>query len=142
MGYTIGKGTIIYHPELSTFCEGVVFGERCKVHSHCWFGKNVKIGNDVMIQAFTFIPEWVEIEDNVFIGPHVCFTNDVRPPSFGKHWGKTLVKKGAVIGAGTKILAGVVIGENSIVGMGSVVLHNVPDNETVVGNPAKVLTRR
>lgn len=142
MGYTAGKGTVIYHPELSTFCDGVVFGERCVVHSHCWFGKNVRIGNNVRIQAFTFIPEWVEIEDDVFIGPSVVFTNDRKPPSFGEHWAKILVKREAVIGAGAKILARVVIGEKSTVGMGAVVLHDVPDGETAVGNPARILTRR
>lgn len=77
------------------------------------------------------------IEDNVFVGPHTCFTNDKHPPS--NKWEMTLVKEGAVIGANVTILPGVVIGKNAVIGAGSVVTKNVNDDEVVVGNPAKPL---
>lgn len=141
MQYSCGKGTIVYHPELSMIGDGVQIGDNCRVHSHVWIGKGVKIGNNVKIQAFVFIPEGVEIEDNVFIGPHVCFTNDKYPPSGGKRWTGTLVKHGASIGAGAVILPGLVIGADSVVGAGAVVTKNVPDNTMVVGNPAKPLSK-
>ena len=94
----------------------------------------MKIGDKVKIQAFSFICDGVELEDNVFIGPHVCFTNDKHPPS--SEWSKTLVKKGAKIGANSTILPGVTIGENAMIGAGSVVTKSVPDGEVWVGNPA------
>ena len=108
-------------------------------------GKNTKIGEFVeiqghigdncKIQAFVFIPEGIEIEDNVFIGPGVVFANDKYPPSNGKHWMKTLVKKGAAIGANATILPGITIGEGAMIGAGAVITKNVPANETWVGNP-------
>jgi len=131
-----GKDTTIYHPELSNLmkCE---IGEGCKIHSHTWIGDNVKIGNNCKIEAFVFIPDGVTIEDDVFIGPHVCFTNDKYPPSGGRHWAKTLVKEGAAIGANATILPGITIGRKALIGAGSVVTENVMAFTTVVGNPAK-----
>jgi UDP-2-acetamido-3-amino-2,3-dideoxy-glucuronate N-acetyltransferase len=115
----IGKGTII--------------------HSQVWIGRNVIIGKNVKIQAGVFLPDGVRLEDNVFIGPGVIMTNDKYPPSHGKHWQETLVKKGASIGAGAIILPGLVIGENAKVGAGAVITKSVPAGETWVGNPAKKL---
>ncbi len=131
-----GPNTTIWHPELSILlnCE---IGDGCTIHGQVWIGNNVKIGNDCMVQAFSFIPEGVTIEDGVFIGPHVCFTNDKRPPSYGDHWGRILVKKGASIGANATILPGVIIGEGAVIGAGSVVTKDVPAGETWVGNPAR-----
>lgn len=108
--------------------------ESTKVHSHCWIGKDVKIGENCKIQAFAFIPTGVEIEDDCFIGPNVTFTNDHKPPS-GK-WEKTFVRKGAVIGASCTILPGIEIGEKAMIGGGSVVTKNVPAGEVWFGNPA------
>jgi UDP-2-acetamido-3-amino-2,3-dideoxy-glucuronate N-acetyltransferase len=133
------KNTIIYHPELSNISETAIIGDNCKIHSHVWIGAKVKIGNNCKIQSFAFIPDGVTIEDNVFIGPHVCFTNDKKPPSGGKEWQPILVKRGASIGAGAIILPGITIGENVMVGAGAVVTKDVPDNITVVGNPARPL---
>lgn len=101
----------------------------------------MEIGNDVRIQAFAFIPYGVTIEDNVFIGPRVTFTNDPRMEMSMDKWEKTLVKKGAKIGAGVIIKAGVTIGENAVIGMGAVVTHSVPDGQTWVGSPARKLYR-
>lgn len=131
--------TIIYHPELSNISDGASIGDNCKIHSHVWIGDNVKIGNNCKIQSFVFIPEGVIIEDDVFIGPHVCFTNDKNPPSGKENWQTTIIKKGAKIGAGAVILPGITIEENAMVGAGAVVTKNVLSNSTVVGNPAKPL---
>ena len=128
----------IYKPELSNVSSKSI-GHGCTIHSHVWIGKDVKIGNKVKIQAFSFIPDGVVIEDNVFIGPHVVFTNDRKPPS--DTWSKILVKKGARIGANASILAGVTIGEGALIGMGSVVIKDVKPYTTVVGNPAHDLSR-
>ena len=132
---TIGFGTTIYHPELSNFINPTI-GKQCVVHAPVWIG-DVKIGDRCKIQAFAFIPTGITIEDDVFIGPHVCFTNDKNPPSGGK-WSETFVKKGAVIGAGSVILPGITIGEKAVIGAGSVVTKDVPDNNIVYGNPARM----
>lgn len=128
--------TKIYNKEKSQILKCKI-GKGCTIHVLVWIGNNVVIGNRVKIQAFCFIPDGVTIEDDVFIGPHVCFTNDKRPPSYGKHWAKILVKKGARIGANATILPGIEIGENSLIGAGSVVTKNIPKGETWVGNPAR-----
>ena len=133
----VGFGCMIWHEGLSNIgvCE---IGTGCIIHSHVWIGDGVKIGNKVKIQAFSFIPGGVTIEDDVFIGPRVTFTNDKYPPSGGKGWSETLVKRGAVIGAGAVILPGLTIGENAKVGAGAVVTKSVPDSVVVCGNPAKI----
>lgn len=133
-----GAGNFIWHEAQSNIgaCE---IGSGNIIHSHVWIGDGVKIGNRCKIQAFAFIPKGVTIEDDVFIGPRVTFTNDKHPPSGGKGWEETLVKKGTVIGAGAVVLPGLTIGENAIVGAGSVVTKDVPDGATVVGNPARIL---
>jgi len=102
----------------------------------------VKIGNKVSIQAFTFIPTGVTIEDDVFLGPRVTFLNDFYPPSYGKHWRNTIVKKGAAIGGGAIVLPGVTVGEHALVGAGSVVTKDVGDNIIVCGNPAHELKNK
>jgi UDP-2-acetamido-3-amino-2,3-dideoxy-glucuronate N-acetyltransferase len=122
--------------KIGTFVEvqkGAVIGKNCKISSH------------------TFICEGVQIEDNVFIGHSVTFTNDRYPratiPDGGlktdSDWvcEPTVVKRGASIGSGVTLLCGVTVGENAIVGCGSVVTKSVPDNTVVVGNPAKVLRK-
>lgn len=131
---SIGKGTKVWTPELSKI-EGSTIGEGCTVHSHVWIVK-ANIGNNVRVQAFSFIPPGVTIEDDVFIGPRVTFTNDKHPPS--DDWSETLVKKGASIGAGAVILPGITIGENSMIGAGSVVTKDIPPNVVACGNPARV----
>ncbi|MGD9962946.1 MAG: acyltransferase, partial [Thermoplasmata archaeon] len=90
------------------------------------------------VEAFAFIPTGVTIEDEVFIGPHVCFTNDRRPRAVGD-WEvtPTLVRKGASIGANATIICGVTIGEGALVGAGAVVTKDVPARAVVVGCPAK-----
>jgi UDP-2-acetamido-3-amino-2,3-dideoxy-glucuronate N-acetyltransferase len=99
----------------------------------------VKIGRGCKIQAFAYIPDNVVIGNNVFIGPHVCFTNDKYPPSNGgwKATIPTIVQDGASIGANATILPSLVIGRDSVVGAGAVVTKNVTPGKTVMGNPAK-----
>jgi len=105
-------------------------------------GNNVVIGNRTRIGAFTFIPEGVVIGDDVFIGPHVCFTNDKYPPSKKEDWLRTVIKAKAAIGAGSIILPGITIGEGATIGAGSVVTKNVPPHEVWVGNPAVFLRNK
>lgn len=123
---------MIYQPELSNI--GCAIHPDCTIHSHVWIGDTVVIGHRVKIQAFAFIPNGVTIEDDVFIGPHVCFTNDRHPPS--TNWEQTVVKKGAAIGANATILPGVTIGEDALVGAGAVVTCDIPKGEVWTGNPA------
>ena len=134
----IGKGTKLWKPELSNIgdCE---IGDNCRIHSHVWIGDGVKIGNNVRIQAFSFIPTGVTIEDDVFIGPRVTFTNDKYPPSADSSaWKETRVKKGASLGASVTILPGVVIGENARIGAGAVVTKDIPANVVACGVPARI----
>ena len=147
----IGKETKIFHPELVNLY-GCEIGKNCKIGAFVEIRKDVKIGNNVKIQAFAFIPEGVIVEDNVLIGPHVCFINDRYPRAVNsdgslkrpEDWKvvETLVKKGASIGANATILCGVTIGKNAMVGAGAVVTKNVADNVVVVGNPARIIKNK
>lgn len=133
----IPPSTKIWFSDLSNigYCK---IGEHCIIHSHVWIGDGVEIGNSVRIQAFSFIPPGVTIENDCFIAPRVTFTNDRRPPSDDpKKWERTLVKKGARIGAGAIILPGVTIGEGALVGAGAVVTKDVAPYSTVIGVPAR-----
>lgn len=136
----VGKSTRVRCPELSNIHPTVEIGNECSIHSHVWIGVGVRIGNYCKVEAFAFIPEGVTIEDFVFIGPRVTFTNDKHPKTTGK-WEllRTVVKEHASIGAGAVILPGVIIGEGAKIGAGAVVTKNVPRGATVVGNPAKSL---
>ena len=125
----------LYYPILSNISPNAEIGAGTTIHTHCWIG-DVKIGTNVKIQAFAFIPEGVTIGHNVFIGPHVCFTNDKNPPSDRKEWGKTIVEDGAVIGANATILPGITIGRNAKVGAGAVDTKDVTTKQFWVGNPA------
>ena len=142
----LGKGVTVYD---FVNLYGCRIGDNTRIGCFVEIRKDVSIGKNCKIQAFTFIPEGVTIEDGVFIGPHVCFVNDKYPRSINKDgtmknskdWKleRTLVKKRAAIGANSTILCGVTIGENSIVGAGSVVTKDVSKNSIVAGNPAKVI---
>jgi UDP-2-acetamido-3-amino-2,3-dideoxy-glucuronate N-acetyltransferase len=116
-------------------------GKNTKIASFVEIGGS-KVGDNCSIQAFVYIPPGVTIGNNVFIGPRVTFTNDLYPPSGGKHWKNTVVKDGASIGAGSVILAGVEIGENSLIGAGSVVTKSIPPNSVAYGNPCKVRRKK
>ena len=130
---------------------GCCVGDNTKIGAFVEIQKNAFIGKNCKISSHTFICEGVTIEDNVFIGHNVAFTNDSFPRATAKD-GKlqtetdwkvepTLVKKGASIGSGSTILPNIVIGENAIIGAGSVVTKNVPPDTIVAGNPAKTLRK-
>lgn len=128
---------------------GCQIGDGCKIGAFVEIQRNAKIGDKVKISSHTFICEGVTIEDEVFIGHNVSFINDKYPRATTEDGGlqtqadweviHTLVKRSASIGTGATILCGVTIGENAIVGAGSVVTRDVPDDAIVVGNPARVV---
>ena len=128
---------------------GCEVGDETKIGAFVEIQKNASIGKRCKISSHTFICEGVTVEDNVFIGHGVTFINDSYPRATtgeGKlqteaDWvvERTVVKKGSSIGSGSTILAKVTIGENAIVGAGSVVTKDVPPNSIVAGNPAKIL---
>ena len=99
---------------------------------------NCKIGNNVSVQTNAYITAYTTVEDDVFMGPCSVTTNDKYMKAGAKLKG-ALLKKGARLGANSTILPGIVVGEDVIVGSGAVVTHNVPDNVTVAGNPARQL---
>jgi acetyltransferase-like isoleucine patch superfamily enzyme len=130
---------------------GCEIGDNTKLGTFVEVQKNARIGRRCKISSHSFICEGVTIEDNVFIGHGVAFINDTYPRATTPEGGlqteadwkvePTLVKKGASIGSGATILAKVTIGENAIVGAGSVVTRDVPPNTVVAGNPARVLRK-
>ena len=133
---TVGGNTRVYDQVNLYKCQ---IGRDSKVDAFVYIEEGVIVGNRVKIRPFTFIPTGVIIEDDVFIGPHVTFTND-KYPRTNKEWKlmKTLVKRGSSIGAGSVILP-VTIGNNSMIGAGSVVTKDIPDNVLAAGNPAAVI---
>jgi len=135
--FKIGKNSKIWNPELVNIYGEVVIGDNCNIGTFVEISGKVVIGDNVRIGAFCFIPEGVVIEDDCFIAPSCVFTNDLYPPSHRREWRKTLVKKGTMIGAGSIILPGVVIGEKAIVGAGTCVYQDVPDGQRVVGSPMR-----
>jgi len=141
-GVVIGKKTKIWH--FSHVQSGTVIGEKCSLGQNVNIGNNVKIGNCVKIQNNVSIYEGVELEDYVFCGPSMVFTNIKLPrsefPQRGtKYYSKTIVKKSASIGANATIVCGVVIGEYAMIGSGAVVTKDVPPFSLVVGNPGRVI---
>lgn len=135
----IGEGTVV-RDYVNLF--GCKIGKNCKIGAYAEIGKGVVIGNNCKIEAYAFIPPGVTIEDDVFVGPHACFTNDLHPSAVGE-WEvtPTLVKKGASIGANSTIVCGITIGKNSLVGAGAVVTKDVAPNTLVVGCPAKAIKK-
>jgi len=130
---------------------GCTIGDRTKIGTFVEIQKGAKIGADCKVSSHTFICEGVTIEDGVFVGHNVSFINDKYPRSTNPNgamqteadWAvvPTLVKKGASIGTTTTVLCGVTIGENAIVGAGSVITKDVPPNTVVAGVPARVIRK-
>ena len=137
----IGENTNIWQ-----FC--VVFpeariGTGCNICANVLIENEVVVGNDVTVKSGVQLWDGVTLEDNVFVGPNVTFTNDLFPRSKNPDWKlcKTVVKKGASIGANATIICGITIGEGAMIGAGSVVTKDVPAGEIWVGNPAKFLRK-
>ena len=122
---------------------GAVIGEECNICSHCFIENDVRIGDRVTIKSGVQLWDGARIEDDVFIGPNVSFTNDRYPRSkqYPERFVQTLVRRGASIGAGAVILCGVEIGEGAMIGAGSVVTKSVPAGELWVGNPARFVRK-
>lgn len=137
----IGKGTFVW--QFCVILEGAKIGENCNINCQVFIENDVMIGNDVTIKPGVQIWDGITLEDNVFIGPNVTFTNDLKPRSkqYPKIFLRTLVKTGASIGANATILPGITIGENAMIGAGSVVLKDVPSNTLWAGNPARQLKK-
>lgn len=143
---TIGAGTSIWHQ--AQVREGAVIGSGCIIGKGVYIDAGVKIGSNVKLQNYVSVFHGVTIEDGVFVGPHVCFTNDLHPRAVNSDgtlkaaddWtvSETLIRSGASLGANSTIVCGVVIGSWAMVGAGSVVTRNVPDFAIVFGNPARV----
>ncbi len=126
-----------------------MIGHNCILGKDVYVDVGVRIGSNVKIQNNVSIYRGVTIEDGVFVGPHVCFTNDKRPRAInpdgtlktGDDWEltATAIKRGSSLGAGSTIVCGVTIGEWAMVGAGSVVTHDVPAHGLVVGNPTRLI---
>ena len=133
----VGNNTNIW--QFCVVLPNAKIGSNCNICSHCFIENDVVIGDNVTIKNGVHIWDGITIEDNVFIGPNVTFCNDKYPQS--KHYPnkflQTIVGKGASIGANSTVLPGIIIGTNAMIGAGSVVTKDVPDNVTVYGNPAK-----
>lgn len=134
----IGEGTRVW-----AFCniqKGSTVGADCNVCDHCFIESNARVGDRVTIKNGVSLWDGVTIEDDVFIGPQAIFTNDIRPRSrvHRDQYDRTLVRRGATIGAGAVIIAGNTIGRYAFVGAGAVVACDVPDYALVFGNPARL----
>lgn len=138
-GCEIGAGTAIWH-----FCHvmtGSKIGERCRIGQNVVIGPRAAIGNNVKIQNNVSVYEGVTLEDDVFCGPSMVFTNVINPRSHvprntADAFLKTRVKRGASIGANATLVCGITVGRYAFIGAGSVVTKNVPDFALVYGNPA------
>jgi acetyltransferase-like isoleucine patch superfamily enzyme len=144
----LGPGVVIYQSDLVNLY-GCEIGAETKIGAFVEVRRTAKVGSRCKIQAFAFIPEGVTIGDGVFIGPHVCFTNDMFPRAInedgalqtGSDWviTTTRVGRGASIGANATILCGLEIGDFAVIGAGAVVLEDVPAHAIVAGNPARTI---
>lgn len=142
----IGEGTSIWH--LVQIRPGSKIGENCILGRGVYIDNDVIIGNNVKIQNYVSVYHGVTLEDGVFVGPHVCFTNDMNPRAInpdgtlksGDDWAlsRTRVAYGAALGANSTIRCGVTVGQWAMVGSGSVVTRDVPDYGLVYGNPARL----
>jgi acetyltransferase-like isoleucine patch superfamily enzyme len=144
----LGRGVKIYG---FVNLYGCAVGDHSRIGAFVEIQKNARIGKNVKISSHTFICEGVTIEDDAFIGHNVSFINDKYPratnaegrPQSEADWQvvPTRVKRKASVGSGATILCGITIGENAVVGAGSVVTHDVPDGATVAGVPARILQK-
>ena len=132
----IGSGTKVW--QYSVVLPGARLGENCNICAHCFIENDVFIGNNVTVKSGVYLWDGIVVEDDVFIGPNVTFTNDKYPKSkvYPEKFQKTLIKSGASIGANSTILGGVTIGENAMIGAGSLVNKDIPSGQLWYGSPA------
>ena len=135
---SVGEGTRIW--AFTHVMTGARIGSGCNIGEHCFIENEVLIGNDVTVKNGISVWDGVTVEDNVFLGPHMVFTNDLRPRSKAHDYEqvKTTVRKGATVGANATLVGGVTIGRYAMVGAGAVVTKDVPDHALVFGNAAKL----
>jgi len=133
----IGVGTTVW--AFVHLLPGVQIGSQCNICDHCFVENGVILGNNVTLKCGVYLWKGTTLEDNVFVGPNVVFTNDVHPRSKNTSYQllPVLIRQGASLGANSTILAGVTIGCYALVGIGSVVTRNVPDYALMYGNPAR-----
>jgi UDP-2-acetamido-3-amino-2,3-dideoxy-glucuronate N-acetyltransferase len=135
---TIGAGTKIWH--FSHIMSNTIIGDKCSFGQNCVVGPNVRIGNNVKVQNNISIYDGVEVEDDVFLGPSMVFTNVINPRSHiirRDEFLKTLVRKGASIGANATVVCGITLGQFCFIGAGAVVNKDVADFALMVGVPAR-----
>jgi acetyltransferase-like isoleucine patch superfamily enzyme len=137
----IGDGTMIW--QFCVVLKNAKIGKNCNINCQVLVENKAIIGDNVTVKPGVQIWDGITLEDQVFVGPNVTFTNDLFPKSKNVDFElkETLVKKGASIGANATILAGITIGENALVGAGSVVTKDVPSGEIWIGNPARFLKK-
>lgn len=135
----IGAGTRIW--QFVIVLPGAKLGADCNICSHCLIENDVIVGDRVTVKSGVQLWDGIRIEDEVFIGPNVTFSNDRFPRSkqYPEAFLQTVVKTGASIGANATLLPGITIGRNAMIGAGSVVTKDVPDHALVVGNPARII---
>lgn len=134
----IGEGTRIW--AFAHILEGARIGRNCNVCDHTFIEGNVVVGDDVTVKSGAYLWDGVRIENNVFIGPNATFINHIRPRSKMCPWRlvRTIIKKGASIGANATILCGITVGKWALIGAGTVVTKDVPDHALVYGSSARI----
>ncbi|MBS1615178.1 MAG: N-acetyltransferase [Bacteroidetes bacterium] len=132
----IGEGSIVW--QFSVILPLARIGSHCNINCHCFIENDVIIGDRVTVKSGVYLWDGVELEDDVFIGPNATFVNDLYPRSkqYPERFARTIIRKGASIGAGATILGGIEIGAGAMIGAGSVVTKDVPPNTKWYGNPA------
>ena len=135
-GAVIGSGTRVW--AFAHVCDGAVIGDDCNLCDHTFFEKGARLGHRVTIKCGIYLWDGVTVEDDVFVGPCVAFTNDLKPRSkkYPAQFAQTLLRQGCSVGANATLLP-VTIGRWAMVGAGSVVTRDVPNYALVLGNPAK-----
>jgi acetyltransferase-like isoleucine patch superfamily enzyme len=139
---SIGEGTSVW--QFCVILADAQIGENCNIGSHCLIENDVIVGDRVTVKCGVQLWDGLRVEDDVFIGPNVTFTNDLHPRSkqYLDAFPQTIIRKGASIGANATILPSIEIGEGAMIGAGSVVTKSVAAGFTVVGNPAKKIHQR
>ena len=136
----IGKNTTVW--QYSVILKGAVIGDQCNINFNVFIENDVIIGDNVTVKSGVCLWDGIVIEDNVQIGPNVTFTNDKYPRAKQPfELQKTIIKKNASIGAASTVLGGITIGENSMIGAGSIVTKDVPEFELWLGQPAKFIRK-
>lgn len=136
---TIGAGTRVW--QFAVIVNGARIGRNCNICAHTFVEGGVIVGDDVTLKCGVYLWDGIELHDQVFVGPNATFTNDPFPRSrqHPEAYSRTIVQRGASIGANATLLPGITIGEGAMIGAGAVVVADVPPRAVVVGNPARIV---